>query len=88
MKSTVKCGLNWSDKIVLIILEETKEQGYPKVLCQLVLNDLLSRRLRHPPPHTLKNHQAVTSDLCTIKQKFKFADNDIVYKLIVLFYHM
>ena len=50
MKSSVKCDLNWSDKIVLIILEETKEQGYPKLLCQLVLNDLLSRRLRHPPP--------------------------------------
>jgi len=50
----VKCDLNWSDKIVLIILEETKEQSYLNLLCQLVLNDLLSRRLRHPPPPPLK----------------------------------
>jgi len=41
-----------------------------------------------PPPHLKKNHQAVTSDLCTVQQKFKFTDNDILCKLILLFYHM
>jgi len=48
MKSTVKCDLNWSDKIVLIILQEIREQSYLKLLWQLVLNVLLSRRLRYP----------------------------------------
>ena len=79
VKSTVKCGLNWCDKIVLIILEETKEQSYVKLLCQLELNDLLSRRLRIPPP---KKKRAVTSDLCTVQLILKFTDSDILYKLM------
>lgn len=92
IKSTVKCDLNWCDNIVLTVSEETTEQSYVKLLCQLELNDRFEYKVETSSPPPFKKKKKTTTRLLQVifawYNRNSNSQTDILSKLVLLFYWM